>query len=543
MRPKVHIGQQQNVTATQIPASIKGINAVVSLARMDIEECVYCFNILPEDFGKEVRDGYVEWANGWTGDFARTVIAFEGNTDADDKLWVANSEGIFDVTIEGETSPAQVVSWVSSADNAGICSYVNYSNDGDARFLLLCDGENGYYIWEQETDTWEKIVEGVAPGEIDGTDPNDFNFITIWKQRIWFVQRDSGNAWYMESPGTITGDVVQFNFSDQFRFGGPLISLHNWTLDGGNGIDDHLVAISGSGDVVVYAGTDPASESTFGLVGSWYVGELPAGNRVATEFSGELYVLSVQGLLPLSNLLNGSGVETPDTYVSAKISPYIRAVMDRVRAEFGWHIHIHPKQSLLYINSPQVLGRAQVAFTMYFGTRSWGVIRGLEKSHTANWQGEVYWTDKSQNRIYIQKGNVDAVFLDQEADGLPQGIDWSVLTAYSTLGAPAQYKRVQYIRPMFVASADPAFNVNARFDFDITESDVPPSFTGGSSALWDDVTALWDTSTWGGSIKASDNPRGAVGMGRNVAISVRGRTGEATTLVAFDITYDAGGYM
>ncbi len=543
MRPKVHIGQQQNSVAGQIPASIKGINAIVSLARMDDEECVYCFNILPEDFGMEVRDGYVEWANGWTGDFARTVIAFEGNIDADDKLWVANSEGIFDVTIEGETSPAQVVTWPSSANNAGICSYVNYSNDGDARFLLLCDGQNGYYTWEQETDTWTKIEEGVDPGEINGTDPNNFNFITIWKQKIWFVQRESGNAWHMDEAAVFTGDVSQFNFSDQFRFGGPLVSLHNWTLDGGNGIDDHLVAISGSGDVVVYAGTDPGSEGTFGLVGSWYVGELPAGNRVATEFSGELYVLSVQGLLPLSNLLNGAGIETPDTYISAKISPYIRAVMDRVRKQFGWHIHIHPKQSLLYINSPKLIDRSQVAFTMYFGTRAWGTIRDLTKSHTANWQGEVYWTDNVRNKIFIQRGNVDGVYLDQEIDGLPEAIDWSVLTAYSTMGAPAQYKRVQYIRPMFVANADPSFNVNARFDFDITETDSPPSFTGGSSALWDSLTALWDTSTWGGSIKASDNPRGATGIGRNVAISLRGRTGEATVLVAFDVTYDLGGYM
>ena len=543
MRPKVTIGQPQNSVAAQIPASVKGINALVSLARMDEEECVYCFNILPEDFGMKVRQGYEEWANGWDGGFAKTVITFEGNTDLDDKLWVASVEGIYDVTVEGTTTPVQVVSFPSSANNAGICSYVSYSNDGDARFLLLCDGQNGYYTWEQETDTWTKIEEGPDPGEIEGIDPDLFNFVMIWKQRIWFIQRDSGNAWYLSDPATITGSVVQFNFSDQFTFGGALVSLHNWTLDGGDGIDDHLVAISGAGDVIVFRGVDPESAADFGLVGSWYVGELPAGNRIASEFSGELYILSVQGLLPLSALLNGSGVESPDTYITAKVSPYIRLVMDRVRKEFGWHIHIHPKQSLLYINTPPVPDRLQVAFTMYFGSRAWGTIRGLQKAHTANWQGEVYWTDITTNKIYIQRGNVDKVFLDPDEDGVAEAIDWSLLTAYNTLGAAAQYKRIQYIRPMFVANANPAFNTNARFDYNVEESDTPPVFIGGTAGLWDEATALWDSANWGGGIQASDNPRGAVGMGRNVAISIRGRTGEPTILVAFDITWDAGGYM
>lgn len=543
MKPKVHLGQRQNAQAGQIPASVKGINALTSLAKMDEEECVYCFNILPEDQGMKVREGYVEWANGWDGGFAKTVITFEGNIDAEDRLWVANVEGIWDVTIQGTTAPVQVVTWPSSANNAGICSYVAYSNDGDARFLLLCDGENGYYTWEQETDTWEKRVEGTNPGEIDGVDPDLFNFVMIWKERVWFVQRESGNAWYLDDAGGISGDVIQFNMSAQFQFGGPLVSLHNWTLDGGNGIDDHLVAISGAGDIVIFAGVNPENAADFGLVGSWYVGELPAGNRIASEFSGELYILSVQGLLPLSSLLNGSGIESPDTYITAKISPFIRVIMDRVRLDFGWHIHIHPKQSLLYVNTPPISDRQQIAFTMYFGSRAWGAIRGLNKSHTANWQGEVYWTDIDTNKIYVQRGNVDQVFLDEEEDGPPVAIDWSLLTAYSTLGAPAQFKRVQYIRPMFVANSEVAHNATARFDFNIEESLVPPVFTGGAAGIWDDLETLWNQAFWAGGIFASENPRGASGMGRNVAISIRGKTGNLTILVAFDITWDTGGYM
>lgn len=665
-------GGRQRSQAITLPAPMKGINTTRVLSAMDTEECIFAINILPEDFGCEVRDGYVEWANGWVGTPARTVISFEGNSSLDDKLWVANNEGIWEVTLEGETSPTQVVTFGSSADNAGICIYVNYGNDAGDRFVLLCDGENGYYVWTQTTDTWDKITTG--GGGITGADPELFNFIMIWKQRVWFIQRETGHSFFLSKAEEFLGTVVLFNFGDQFRFGGPLVSLHNWTLDGGDGIDDYLVALSGAGDVIIYRGTDPTSSADFFLVGSWYVGQLPAGNRVASEFSGELYILSVQGVLPLSQLLNGSGIDKPETYVTKKIAPYVREVMDTTQNAFGWHVHIHPKQSLLFINSPP-RSEGQVAFTLYFGTMAWGTIRDLPKAHTANWKGEIYWCDINRNKLFIQRGHVDGVYLDPGVDGQPEAINWDLLTNYSTLDAPAMYKRVQYIRPMFVGGGAPTFNVVAAYDFDIFEQTTSPPFSGTGQPFWAaggvyvhtlasdgpdvmvmsftdgteqvgsvttiDVTlgthplailtfnvpnrryegasigiqdylngeignpllttispdilassaytvtpatlesdagftvptivdgtppisipngqffpailfgtnmpnvsdGLWDISVWSGGLRVSDNPRGASGMGRHVAINLRGRSSTPITLVGFDVIYDVGGML
>lgn len=653
---------------------MRGVNATRVLTQMESLEAIFMINILPEDFGCEVRDGYVEWANGWTGTPARTVISFQGNTATDDKLWVANSEGIWDVTTEGTTSPTKDVTFPSPSNNAGICSYVNYGNDNGDRFLLLCDGENGYYTWTQTTDTWDKITTG-GGGGITGADPTLFNFVMIWKQRVWFIERDSARAYFLSKAEEFLGAAVLFNFGDQFRFGGPLVSIHNWTLDGGAGIDDQLVAISSAGDVVIYKGTDPTNSSDFSLVGSWYVGQLPVGNRVASEFSGELYILSVQGLLPLSLLLNGSGVDKPETYVTKKVAPYIRAVMDDTLTDFGWHIHIHPKQSLLFVNSPPRLSKGQFAFTLYFGTLAWGSTRGLAKSHTANWKGEVYWTDINRNKIFIQQGFVDSVYLDPDTDGEPEAIEWDLLTSYTTLDLPATYKRVQYIRPMFIGGGTPTFSVKAAYDFNVLEQTTSPPYIGTGQAQWGsggvymhslasdgadvmfmsftegvdqvsgvttiDVTigthgiatltwnvpneryegasigiqtylnaeignalattinpdtlasgsytltpaalapdagftvptlvggtppvstpngtltpailfatntvvtgdALWDISEWAGRALTTDAPRGASGMGRHIAVNLRGRSSTAITLAGFDVIFDSGGML
>ena len=540
MLPRLGQGQQQNAGAFTIPASMQGVNAVTGLAQMQPDECIYTFNLLAQDFGMEVRDGYIEWANGWTGGPARTVITFEGHVDADDKLWIANDEGIWEVTADGTTAPVEVFTWDSQVGNAGICSFLTTTNDGNDLFVLLCDGENGYHVYTQTTDTWAVILEGVTPGELDGVDPALLDFVFVWKNRIWFIQKETSIGWYLDA-GNFTGDITEFNFGQQFASGGALRAMYNWSLDGGLGLDDLLVAVSSSGDVVVYQGTDPDAPDTFALIGTWHIGNMPEGNRFGVEFGGEVYLLSIYGLVPISQLLNGSNINDPNTYLTAKISPYIRNVMGEVRSDFGWNIVVHEKAARLFINSPKRTDNKEIAFSQYFGNQAWSFVRDLPKNHEANWRGEIYWVDNNRNKIFREAGALDAVFLDQVVDGLPAPIQWSLLTSYSAAGDAARYKRCQYIRPMFLSGSLPSFTVQARYDFDVAEQTVAPPLQADNPGQWD--IDNWDEAIWGGGIEALDNPRGANGLGRHIAVNLRGQSGVATTLVSFDLIVDQGGLL
>jgi hypothetical protein len=533
------VGRQQ-AQPTQIPAAVRGINARAALAAMAPDECVFSFNIQGKDFGMDVRKGYREWANGWTGGVAKTVISFEGNQGADDKLFIANQEGIWEVTIDGTTAPAQVVTWPSSAGDAGICHYVTFSNDGDERYIILCDEENGYYRWEQATNTWTKVTQGAGAGQVDGIDPATFAYVMIFKNRLWFIQKDTGTAWYLPVQA-FAGTANLFNFASEFRSGGALALMHNWTLDGGDGIDDYLVSVSTAGDLVIYRGTDPTQASTFALVGSWMIGEVPAGRRFATAFANDFYVLSIYGLLPLSKLIQGAGVADPDLYVTNKVAPYLRPVLERSLYEYGWQVVVHARENLMHINTPPVINQAPLAFTFGFGNASWSLTRGLNKSHTVEWQGEVFWSDLSLSKLYLEGGSVDKVFIDPATDGDPQAIEWDMLTAYSALGSPGRFKRCQYIRPMFVSNVSPAVEVAARYDYDISELTGAPVLAGDGTGVWD--AGIWDVSTWSGGVGSSDKVSGGQGVGRHIAVAIRGRSAEPTTLMAFDITWDTGGIM
>jgi len=268
---------------------------------------------------------------------------------------------------------------------------------------------------------------------------------------------------------------------------------------------------------------------------------VPWGRRFAAEFAGEVYILSIFGLMPITELVNGGNSSDPNIYTSRKIAPYIRNVLDTTLDDFGWHIHMHPKQSRLFINSPPRVSLQQLGFSMYLGHDSWSMIRGLSKAHTMNWQGEIYWIDVTASKIFRETGNVDGVYLDPATDGDPIAITWDVLTAYSTLGEPSVFKRCQYIRPTFLAEGTTGFTVQARYDYDITELTGAPVVTSGTSGLWD--TDAWDAGIWGGELFANSVARGATGMGRAVAIILSGSSTEKTTLISYDVTWDSGGLM
>ena len=112
------------------------------------------------------------------------------------------------------------------------------------------------------------------------------------------------------------------------------------------------------------------------------------------------------------------------------------------------------------------------------------------------------------------------------------------------MGSPGQYKRVQFLRPMWLGGGTPVFDIQARYDFDVDEVLTTPAIAGSStSGIWDGASSTWDLAIWGGSLRASDNPRGANGLGRHIAVAMRGQAAEAVTLVGIDAIWDTGGLM
>ena len=79
--------------------------------------------------------------------------------------------------------------------------------------------------------------------------------------------------------------------------------MTTWTIDDGNGAEDHLVVVSSTGQAAVYAGIDPTDPATWSLVGVYNIGAPVKGRRGYTKVGGDLYILTQQGIVSMASML------------------------------------------------------------------------------------------------------------------------------------------------------------------------------------------------------------------------------------------------
>ncbi len=524
--------------AITLPAPVGGINAISPAAGMPPTDCVVLWNMTAAEYGLRVRLGSREWCTGLTGaadDLVRTVLPFTGSTVSGSKnrLFATTSSGIWDVT-SSSAAPTNVRTFADTTGNAGYgVAHVVVTSAG--HFLLYCDEVNGLYVYTESTDAWAKVAEGVGATQISGVNPASFCFVASFKGRVWFVQKDTATAWYLAA-GSIFGAATTFPMGSKFKAGGHLVGLWNWTYDGGSGLDDALVAVSQGGDVLVWRGSDPAYAQTFSINGVWTVGPPPAGRNIGTTLGGDLLLLSRSGLIPMSRLVSGVALE-PTQYATGKVSNLFNAAMLSKASLTGWSMVLHPEDASLVVTVPTVAATATEQLVMSLAAKSWSRYRGLPIYSAASWGGKLYY-GTTDGKVGINDGYVDGVTLSDPNAYSP--VAWSLVTAFQNLGSPRQ-KQVQLIKPTFLSeSATVAYGAEARYRYDFTEA-TELETVGSGLAAWD--SGVWDSAVWAGEYSPTQQVGGAVGIGSDVAIALRGQSTVRTILAGVDVVFTVGGLL
>lgn len=515
-----------------VPAPQKGVNAVDGLIAMSPEEAIFCNNMSPSQYGTRVRTGYQQWRTGVVGDGNRTLIPYIGSLEdgSADRLFVVSSDAIYDVSSSG-TAPAPLLALASISATSGYGIWTAYTTIA-GHFALYCDEQNGYYRYP-EGGPWVRTTGA----EVTGVNPNNLVAVTIFKSKAWFVERNTAFAWYLPTDAVI-GAATRFNFGNKFKKGGTLQALFVWTVDGGQGVDDYLVAVSSAGDVVVYKGNDPASATDFVQHGVWFIGPPPVGRRIGGNFGGELNLLSSYGLLPMSALMSGQEVIQDQAALSRKITPLVNSEMAASRELRGWEVKLFSKDNALIISSPKRDAFPYTQFAQSTNNEGWSVWRDIPYLNGEEWKGDFYVAAEDGN-VYILTGNKDNVSLD---GSVSTEINWSVLQSFQDFGEPGLFHRGQYIRPVFIADQVPSYTIEVRYDYNLSDvfgAAVPGGAAAG--ALWD--VALWDLAVWGGDFLVADTPQGGSGIGRAMAIGINGSSQSETILVRYDLMFDTGGML
>lgn len=521
--------------AAVLPAPINGMDATAALSANDLSICLFAENLTPSQYGLKVRKGYREWEAG-LGNEVRTIIPYAGEQSdkSDDRLFAVTPDGIFDVTVDGGAPVSKFV-FLDNTGDAGVGVYSHYVDSGGVDRLFYADGANGLFEYDKLTDTWAQaagIVE--VAGSINTFVVEDISFIVVHKLRLWMIPRNSSYAWYLPILST-KGDATEFFFGGKFRHGGELVGLFNWTNDGGDGVDDKLVAISRAGDVIPYEGEDP-SLATWRNIGTFFVGEVPKGPRIASEYGGLLYILSTFGVTTMRDLLNG--IDVTDEYTASigfKIARLLRQQLTRYKDDIGWDLRFFSQEGQLVIIVPQFDNGIYRQWALNLSTRGWGVWNNIPALSGDVWQGEMAFGTKD-GRVLRSDVSVDNVANDGSGG---EAIKFYVLTTYSDFGSPGIYKRVVNIRPNFIANITPAFKSTAKYDYSVTAPTTPPTTAVVSGALWD--AGLWDDAVWQGSdLLPFFTMEGADGVGRTIGIAMSGESYTETYLGSWDIAWNEG---
>lgn len=331
------------------------------------------------------------------------------------------------------------------------------------------------------------------------------------KKRLWFVLADSTKGAYLGTDA-IAGAATEFQFGSLFTRGGYLMALATWTRDGGAGADDYLVAISSRGQCALYRGTDPASASTWELAGVFDVAP-PIGRRCFQKFGGDLLLITLEGVFPLSQLLAVDQSSARRVAISENIATAFNSAAQSYAGNFGWETCVYPKGTRLLVNVPVSENITAKQYVMNTLTGAWCEFDSWNANCFAIFGDSLYY---GGNDGGVFKADVGSADIDVPITAVGQ-------TAYTAAGTPNQ-KLFKMLRPLVSASGTNRPSLGVSIDFVETSamSAVSASASLGQ-ATWD--VSAWDAAYWSGEDIQISDWINVVGLGTFGSIKFRAQTG------------------
>lgn len=434
--------RQQVAQPRSIPAPIGGLNARDSIAAMPETDALVMTNWFPTPTNVEVRGGCQNWASGFIG-WVETLMVYRGQSGAQ-KMFAAVGGAFHDVSGPGAiTDGPGFVNGLSSTR----WQYTNFGTPG-GQFMVCVNGADKMQLYNGST--WQQVTGVSVPIAITGVDTALLIAVAPFQSRLIFIENNSARFWYLPV-NQIGGAALSFDLSSQFRLGGYLMAFADWNVDTVDGPQSYATFISSEGEVVVYQGYDPSIPGAWTKVGTFRIGR-PIGRRCFQKVGSDLYVISADGLFPLSAaMLTDRSQE--NKAVSNKITNLINTDVQAYGSNFGWQVILYPLGNKIIVNVPQVENATQYQYVMNTITGAWCKFQYW---NAACW--ELY-----NDAIYFG-ANGYVMLADVGTSDNGTAIPTDLKPAFSNFGSPGQQKQWTMVRPMFTADND--FTVTCALNVD-----------------------------------------------------------------------------
>lgn len=457
-----------------IPASIKGWDAISSVADMPPDHAVQLDNFIPRPGYLEVRRGS-KLASSLVGSATtpvETLMAYNSPNTASTKLFAVGGGNIYDVS-----SATATLTSATGFSNSRM-QFVNFTNSSDTTYLVAVNGADSPAIFDGSS--WGTLA-------VTGATISSFVHVNVWKSRLWFVESASTLVWFL-GLGAIAGTATSLDLGPLMSHGGYINAIGTWTVDTKQTVDDYIAFITSKGQVFVYQGTDPTSSNTFALVGIYNVGS-PIGRRCFLRISGNLWIITQDGVIPMTEMLAIDRSDAPRVALTSMIMNAMNQAVQNYAGNFGWQFISYPRGTLAILNIPLVSSSRSMQFVMNTITGAWCRFLNIDAQCWELFNDMLYFGDVDGKVYEFDIGSGDYTG-DED-----MGIVATVQTAFNYFQTRGWKKRFTAVRPIITTdgtTVNPGVGLNVDFGSDGQIS--IPSSVNNPNAQWD--VAIWDVSVW-----------------------------------------------
>lgn len=495
-----------------LPSPIYGLNKKDPISAMNPLFAVEMDNYIPLDGKVEVRGGYSTYCElGENKSLVKSLISY--NRPDYKKFFAVYGNKLWDITSNNAIKDMGIEL------TEEFCQTVQYKN-----YLYIMNGidkPKAFYIddnGDEHIDDWGFSSESLNPTRIIAG--------AVSKEFVWFVEKGSLKAWYSAEAGNVAGNLYSFDLSQISKFGGELVAITNWTLDGGAGIDDYTAFITSEGEVLVYAGYNPNSATDWELKGSYKISK-PIGYRCTMQYQGDVVIICQDGYFPMGKAL--ATANAGDSIVA--FSDNIRGlVIDRTsknKHRKGWQGIIYTKKGYAIFNVP--ISEQFEQHVINVSTGAWCRFTNIRSVCWCMFDDNIYFG--SDNAVY----KFDDGFSDNGVE-----IEGVVEQAYNDLGTP-YLKKISLLNPRTASSTPYQLAIYTNTDYRKTKINYVNNIGRSSGSMWN--VAKWSHSkdysgtAWAFSKADVINSQWIMNSAKGVKISVVFKTKTKGILVDW---YDTG---
>lgn len=440
-----------------------------------------------------------------TGGILRRGCAVQGDIGSpvkslfshDTKLFAGVDGHIFDVTVRG--APSDVYQ-----PDSGDWSVVSFTASDGTRYLRGVNGEDTPIVYDGTTFSTSPAL--TFPSGVS-LSPEILSFVWAFKERLFFTQEDSLDAWYLPV-GNIGGELTNLPLGGVFTLGGSLLFGASWSMETGGGLSSMCLFVTTEGEVAVYQGMGPDDSNSWGLVGVYFIGK-PLGRHAFIRRGGDIVVATDIGFIAVSQALQKDAPSLSPSAMSAPIEDeWNRFVKQRVDP---WAATVWTEGQMIALALPTPAGKMPTWLVANVRTGRWAPFTGWDASCLAVFNGDLYFgsPDGKVYQAYVGGSDAGAPYVGVYAP------------VFDQLGQPG-HKTVHMARPVIRVRSKIAPRVSVHADFRMVLPPPPSALSGGEASKWGQ--GKWGVASWGsgiGSQSIYDRWQNVNGEGEAVSVAIQ----------------------